>query len=297
MRSRCELPARPPRGAEELGGGPSSLVTRRRWLGAAAGAALWPAMAFAQTAAGDLARIRERGSLTVGLYQEMPPFHDRGQGIDMDLGRAIAEAMGLKFSPLPFQAGENMGDDLRNMVWKGHYLGWGPADVLLHVPVERALMQANPQVMVLAPYYRERVLLALRRDQLGKVEALADLQGHPVAVAGQSLAGWVLAGAVKEGLVTVFADGTGAARALLDGQVHAAAGLASELESVLAGDPRFALQPLPSPRVPAAGWPVGCAVRKGADALAGALQEAIQSLQGNGQLKAIFARHHVSWVL
>jgi hypothetical protein len=169
----------------------------------------------------------------------MPPFHVDGQGIDVELGRAIAAAMGLKFSPMPFQAGEDMGDDLRNMVWKGHYLGWGPADVLLHVPVERALMQANPQVTVIAPYYRERVVLALRTDQLGKVENLAELQGHPVAVAGQSMAGWLLAGAIKEGLITAFADGVGAAQALRDGQVHAAAGLASEFEACSPAMPAF----------------------------------------------------------
>jgi len=275
------------------------LASRRACLLAAVGAALAPAAAMAQPTggAGSLTRIRERGSLQVGLYHEMPPFHVGGRGIDVDLGRAIAADMGLKFSPMPFQAGENMGDDLRNMVWKGHYLGWGPADVLLHVPVERGLTQANPQVMVLAPYYRERVLLATRADQFGKVENLADLQGHPVAVAGQSLAGWVLAGAIKEGLVTAFADGLGAAQALRDGQAHVAAGLASELESVLAGDARFALQPLPSPRVPADGWAIGCAVRQGADELAGALQKAIQSLQTNGRLAAIFAEHRVSWHL
>lgn len=260
-----------------------------------AGAAMLPSVGRAQ--GGSLARIRERGSLMVGLYQEMPPFHANGRGIDMELGRALAQAMGLKFSPLPFQAGENMSDDLRNMVWKGHYLGWGPADVLLHVPVERALMQANPQVLVLAPYYRERVVLAVQREQLGRIENLAELEGHPVAVAGQSMAGWLLAGALTSGLRTAFADGVGAAQALRDGQAHAAAGLASELESVLGGDKRFELQPLPSPRVPPGGWAVGCAIRQDATELAAALQEAMQTLQASGRLQALFAEQRVGWHL
>jgi ABC-type amino acid transport substrate-binding protein len=268
---------------------------RRALLAAAAGAALVPRAVRAE--AGSLARIRERGSLLVGLYQEMPPFHVDGRGIDVELGRALAGSMGLKFSPLPFQAGEGMNDDLRHMVWKGHYLGWGPADVLLHVPVERGLSQANPQVMVMAPYYRERVVLAVSREKIGTVQALSELQGHPVAVAGQSMAGWLLAGALKSGLRTAFADGCGAAQALLDGQAHAAAGLSSEVESVLQGDPRFALQPLPSPRAPSGGWAVGCAVRHGADDLAAALQEAMQSLQASGRLKDLFAARHVGWHL
>jgi hypothetical protein len=43
-----------------------------------------------------------------------------------------------------------MGDDLRNMVWRGHYLGYGPADVMLQVPVDKFLAH-NPQVMILRP--------------------------------------------------------------------------------------------------------------------------------------------------
>jgi ABC-type amino acid transport substrate-binding protein len=192
---------------------------------------------------------------------------------------------------LPFQAGENMNDDLRNMVWKGHYLGWGPADVLLHVPMDRQLTQANPQVQVIAPYYRERVVLALDKRKLGKADSLAELQGLSVAVAGQSLAGWLLAGAeggvLKDRLTTAFPDGAAAAKALVDGQADAASGLASE----------FVLQPLPSPRAPRDGWAVGCAVRQDASELAAALQQAMQTLQASGRLQAIFTAGHVSWHL
>jgi len=118
-------------------------MRRRDLLGAAALGAL-PGMLSAT----PLDKVKARGALVVGLYKEMPPFNAGGAGIDVELGRALAEALGLKFSPLPFSAGENMDDDLRNMVWRGHYLGFGPADVLLHVPVDRPLMQANPQVAI-----------------------------------------------------------------------------------------------------------------------------------------------------
>ena len=87
----------------------------------------------------------------------MPPFNVNGQGIDVALAGApagaLAHALGLKRSLLPCAAGEAMGDDLRNMVWKGHCLGFGPAGVLLQVSVERPLMAANPQCNILAPYF------------------------------------------------------------------------------------------------------------------------------------------------
>jgi hypothetical protein len=83
---------------------------------------------------------REAGILKVAVYNELAPFSDKGQGIDADLGAALAAKLGLKLGLLPFNAGDDVNDDLRNMVWKGHYLGYGPADVMLHVPVDRMLM-------------------------------------------------------------------------------------------------------------------------------------------------------------
>jgi len=85
----------------------------------------------------------DRGALKVGIYNDMPPFHAKGAGIDVQLAQALADGLGVKLALLPFNADDNMGDDLRNMVWRGHYLGYGPADVLLHVPVDRPLMTAT----------------------------------------------------------------------------------------------------------------------------------------------------------
>jgi len=98
-----------------------------------------------------LARVRERGRLTVGIYNDLPPFHVKGQGIEIELAKALAGTLGVEVSLLPFPADDNMNDDLRNMVWKGHYLGYGPADVMLHVPVDRPLMQDNPRSASSAP--------------------------------------------------------------------------------------------------------------------------------------------------
>lgn len=248
-----------------------------------------------------LARIRRRGSLVVGVYQDMPPFHVGGAGIDVELARALAAALGVQLSLLPFHAGENMADDLRSVVWRGHYLGWGPADVLLHVPVEPALMAANPRVQVLAPYYHERVAIAWRRDALPGLDSLAPLRGRAVAVAGQSLPGWLLIGAddgaLRDTLQTRWPDGSAAAQALREGRVDAAAGLQSELESTLRGDERFAIAPLPAPRAPRDGWAIGCAVRKEASDLAQALQRAMGALQGDGTLARLFDTAGVRWRL
>ena len=74
----------------------------------------------------------------------------------------------------------------------------------------------------------------------------------------------------------------------------AAAGQASELESVLSGDARFAIEPLPVPRM-RDGWAVGMAVKKENEDLAFALQAAVNGLTENGELGRLFAAGKVGW--
>jgi ABC-type amino acid transport substrate-binding protein len=153
-------------------------TTRRDWLRAAtSGLAAAALPAWSQPAAAALDKIRARGQLIVGLYNDMPPFHVNGRGIDVEFAGALAKALDLGLSLLPFNADENMNDDLRNMVWRGHYLGFGPADVLLHVPVDRPLMDGNPRVQIFAPYYRERLMIARDLKAVPRMDSLDDLAG------------------------------------------------------------------------------------------------------------------------
>ena len=255
--------------------------------------------AAAQEEKSALTRVRERGRLVVGIYNDLPPFHVKGQGIEIDLAKALAGALGVDVTMLPFTADENMNDDLRNMVWRGHILGYGPADVLLHVPVDRPLMQNNPRVSIFGPYWRERVVVARDLSKLPALDSLDPLRTVRTAVPGMSLAGWLMIGAesgmLREQLTTKIPDGVVAAQMLQRGEVAAAAGLRSELETVLRGDARFAITPIPMPRAPKDGWAVGMAVKKEATDLAEALQAGLNGLAEKGELKTMFARANLDW--
>lgn len=273
------------------------MIDRRRLLAAGALAGLGAA-AQAQEASA-LERVKRAGRLVVAVYQDLPPFNVQGKGIDVDLAGQLADAVGVPLSLLPFTAGENISDDLRAAVWRGHFLGWGPADVMLHVPMERPLIEAHPQVEVFGPYYRERVMLAWDRERGPAPQDAAALRGVTIAVAATTLAGWLLAGAdggaLRESLQTRNVDGVEAARKLLAGEVDAAAGLASELESTLAGQSRYQVVPLPLERAPRSGWVIGCAVKRGATDLAKVIQDRLTALAGGSAMREIFQRHGVTW--
>jgi ABC-type amino acid transport substrate-binding protein len=246
--------------------------------------------------AGHAARAAEATTLKVAVYNELAPFSDKGQGIDADLGAALAAQLGLKLALLPFNAGDDLGDDLRNMVWKGHYLGYGPADVMLHVPVDRMLMNANPQVEIFAPYHVETVRLARNARTAPSFDGLDALAGKRIGVEKVSIAGMVMLGE-QDGRfreqVHIYPTAAEALQRLKEGRLDAVLATRSEIESVLRGDPAFPIEQVAFERLPRAGWAIGMAVKKDRTDLARRLQAALNALRASGELRTLFARHGV----
>ena len=270
--------------------------SRRRVL--AAGLLLGAGIA-APARAADNRVLREAGHLKVAVYNDLAPFSDKGQGIDADLGAALAGKLGLKPTLLPFNAGDDLGDDLRNMVWKGHYLGYGPADVMLHVPVDRMLMNANPQVEIFAPYYVETVRLVRSARAIPQFDGVEALAGKRIGVEKVSISGMVMLG---EGggrfrdQVHIYPTATEALEQLKAGGLDAVLATRAQIESVMKGDPAFPLQEVPFDRLPRGGWAIGMAVKKDNVALARQLQAALNDLAASGELKTLFAKYGVQAV-
>ena len=238
----------------------------------------------------------DSGTLKVAVYKDFAPYSDNGQGIDVDLATALARKLSLKLSLLPFPAGENLNDDLRNMVWKGHYLGYGPADVMLHVPVDRALVASNDKVEIFAPYHVESVRLVRNARSMPVFDGLDDLAGKRIGVEQVSLAGMVMLGEGNgrfRDQVRLFHTSAEALQRLKAGELDAVLATRSEIDAALRGDPAFPVEQVSFQRLPRAGWAVGMAVRKDNTEFARKLQAALNELAASGELKAIFARHGV----
>ena len=247
----------------------------------------------------DWKKIEQSGHLKVALYNDFAPFSDGGAGIDVDLAGALSARLGLKLTTLPFGAGEALDDDLRNMVWKGHYLGYGPADVMLHVPVDNRLMAANEQVQIFAPYHVETVRLVRSAKSVPDFDGLDALAGKTIGVEKVSIAAMVMLGEGNGRFrdnVRIFPTAIAAVRALKAGELDAVLANRSEIESVMKGDAGFPLHEVAFQRLPRSGWAVGMAVRKDDIELAQKLQAALNGMAASGELKAIFARHGVQLV-
>jgi ABC-type amino acid transport substrate-binding protein len=257
------------------------------------------ALAVSAPALADLQKIRQSGTLKVAVYNGLPPFSDKSAGIDVDLAQALSKRLGLNLQLLPFDAGEEVNDDLRNMVWKGHYLGYGPADVLLHVPVDRRLMEDNPKVEIFAPYHRETVRLVRNVRRVPDFDGLDSLAGKKIGAEKVSIAAMVLLGAddgkYRED-VKIYPSAIEALEKLKAGELDAVLANQSEIESVLKSDPQFRLHELAFPRLPRQGWVIGMAVKKDETELAKLLQAAVNDMNASGELAAIFGRYGVKVV-
>jgi ABC-type amino acid transport substrate-binding protein len=254
------------------------------------------ALAIPVAAHADMAKIKQSGSLKVAVYKDMAPFSSTDGGIDVDIAEALARKLGLKLALLPFSAGEDLGDDLRNMVWKGHYLGYGPADLMMHVPVDKRLMAQQDKVEIFAPYYRETVRLVRNKEMVPRYDGLASMQGRDIGVEKVSLAAILLLG---EGdgrfrdQVRIYPTSTGALQDLKAGKLAGVLAHRSEIESAVGADARFELQQVAFQRLSPQGWAIGMAVKKEARDLAEALQQAAAELTASGEMARIFAKHGV----
>ncbi|MEW8029929.1 MAG: transporter substrate-binding domain-containing protein, partial [Candidatus Thiodiazotropha sp.] len=254
-----------------------------------------PAMAEDEPTALD--RIRERGVLEVAVYNDFPPFSyrdERGRivGIDTDIAHALAKSLGVAAAIRAVGADESMEDDLRNNVWKGHYLGGGVADVMLHVPYDAAFAEENDRVIFVAPYYREQVVVAIEKGVGANLDPLDYFSREKVGVELDTLTDFYLLSAYNGKIrnqVVHFSNIGKAVAALKNGEVAGVAGPRSEIEFAL-GDQadNYAVGPIRMPGLSTSGWDLGAAVKQGNGALAEAVEQAMSQLRQSSSLSKIF---------
>ncbi|MFL5273610.1 MAG: substrate-binding periplasmic protein [Anaeromyxobacteraceae bacterium] len=273
-------------------------ISSTAWLAAVAAGTAVLAAAAVSARADD---APDASVLRVAVYEEYEPFSEDGKGIDVDIARALAGHLKRKLEVMPFKAGERMEDDLRNVIWKGHYLRKERlADVMMHVPVDPNWAKKNEQVRIFAPYFRERIVVARNRNVIPNLPTLEAFVGaEKIGVQFDTLEDNYLfnafGGRLRENLVH-FPSTLAAAAALRKNDVVAVMGLQSHIEAALgAKKDGFGIAPVATPGLVVNGWDVGLAVKAEAVELAADLAKAMTAIAADGTLEKIFTTRGVTY--
>lgn len=262
-------------------------------------------LGLVQTAsARPLDEIKSSGYIKFAVYRDFEPFsagdHETLHGLDAELGKLIATRLGLRAEYLPIYAGESVSDDLRNAVWKGHYIGHDVADIMLHVPVDKELALRNDNAYIFAPYFTEQIVVAVDPQQTSSGDLVAAFGEHKVGVEGDTLADHYLLGAFGGQLrenVTHFHNMEQAVAAMAHGKIAGVMGTRSEIEAALKKyGKHFKVTTVPTPGLTARSWPIGMAVKVNSHDLANAVEPLIESMQRDGRLAKLFAKYGLTYV-
>lgn len=252
----------------------------------------------------QLDQARARNALEVAVYRDFPPYsyQDQGKynGVDVDLAGALAKQLGLNLKLRPITAGDDTDDDLRNNIWKGHYLGGGVADLMLHVGMDPQYVKRQDKADLIAPYFHEAVSIVYRPGRYRNMTTPLSLAGTRVGVELGSISDYYMSGAYGGRLRTSaerLPTATAAVQAFIDDEVDAVMAPHGELQGLLKqlGGPSIETRTTEFQGLFRTAWDVGMAIKAGNPKLKAALLDALAQLQRSGELQAIFARYGIDY--
>ncbi|MDF2180749.1 transporter substrate-binding domain-containing protein [Neptuniibacter sp. CAU 1671] len=257
------------------------------------------------------------GYINIGVYRDFPPFsfEKDGQpaGVDIEIGKKIAEELGVKFKVHWITPDENLEDDLRNNVWKGHYLDKDEenpmalknlADVMMRVPYDREFSymrdstgaMINEQVVMFGPYQSESWQVAYDSRKMKHVTTVAVFQYHPIGVEIDSLPAFYLTsangGRMRE-KTHHYVNATAAYEGLEKGEVSAVMAMRSEVDWLLFSRPNEAYK-LGENSYPAMGkqqWDIGMAIQHSYRQLGYAVEDVVDKMVRSGQMEEVFKQY------
>lgn len=272
-------------------------IFRAAALLAAMGGVCAPHMALSRT----LEAVESAGVLRVTVYREYRPWSwdENGvrKGIDVDVGAALAKALGVKVDYLVLRADDNINDDLRNGVWRGSLLGEQPGDVMMHVPHDAKIEADNDKIKLTAPYQVESLAMAVQADKADTAKDFSLFEHEKVAVDFGTLPDIILLSARDRKLVENVVHVRGeakAAQAFDKGEVVAFYGESAEVEHLAHLTTRPVSIVFPQHHL-VQSWPIGGAVKADAVDLADAIDKEIGRMAESGDLQRIFASYGVTW--
>ena len=271
------------------------------WLFGALAVVLAGAAGTGGAVARPLDKALASGTLAIAVYLDFPPwsYEEKGElvGIDVDLGRELAQELHVTPAFLPRMAGEDVEADLRANVWRGDIVTKARADVMMHIPVDPDLAARNDMVVICCAYHQERMAVAFDPAVI-TARTYGTFRTHKIAVEGGGTADIWLSAAFNGQLAgnvlrsRRFEEAVGH---FGSGQAPALMATRAQVEWAVARSGRTAtIEEWPMFGIISSSWPVGLATRVDAHDLAYALEDAIGAIRASGRMEAIYRRYGVS---
>lgn len=254
-----------------------------------------------------LDEIVERGWIEIAVYEDFPPYSwEEGatpKGVDVEVGKIIAESLGVEPRFRFVQSSETLEADLLNYVWKGAAVGGHVSNVMMRVPYNSDFTCRVEQAVFTGQYAGEKVAIAYRKDAYPDAVQVPDADGRhpdapvpsffrydPVGVENDSISDFYLTSTFgASAKVTRYKTTTAAMDGLKAGEVMAVMGPLSQLEAG-AGDGVAVHAPL-LPGFQLSRWTLGVAVHQSHRDLGYAIDDAIAAALADGRIAAVYAEY------
>ena len=254
--------------------------------------------------------IIESNEIVIAVYSDFQPFsyleNGKEKGIDVDLAHIIAKKLGVKLRLRWMTADENVDDDLRNNLWKGHYLNRTVADLMLRVPYDKdySLLRddigelVHQHVHMFAPFHTESWQVIFNSKKIDSVETMAVFQYHVIGVEVDSIPQFYLTSAFRGRMrdrAKQYPSISEAISAMTESKVDAVMGLTSQI-SHYQGKLSKINYPLAKNAFPMIGrqqWDIGMAVKADYRQLGYAVADIVENMIKTGDVEKIFANYDV----
>lgn len=253
--------------------------------------------------------IIESNEISVAVYSDFIPFsyQENGQpkGIDIEVAKYIAKELGVTLRFRWVTADENVEDDLRNNLWKGHYLKRSIADLMLRVPYDAKYTQlrddigerVHQQVHMFAPYHTESWKIIFNNKKIEEVTTMAIFQYHNIGVEVDSIPQFYLISAFNGRMsnkTKQFSSLALAISAMNENKVDAVMGLRSQVSHYQhqLASPSYQLASNAFPMIGTQQWDIGMAVKSDYRQLGYAVGDIVNDMIKQGIMEKIFLQYH-----
>lgn len=254
--------------------------------------------------------IIESDEIVIAVYSDFQPFSyvDNGEekGIDIDLAHAIAKKIGVKLRLRWMTADENVDDDLRNNIWKGHFLNRTVADLMLRVPYDRdySLLRddigelVHQHVHMFAPFHTESWKIIFNSKKIDSVETIAVFQYHDIGVEVDSIPQFYLTSAFQGRMrdrAKQYPSISQAITAMTESNVDAVMGLTSQISHYQGelSKTNYQLAQNAFPMMGQQQWDIGMAVKADYRELGYAVADIVENMIKTGEMENIFTKFNV----